>query len=161
MSKSTKKSLYGPLETENKVVGVRSADTPESIEDDHGATALKKRKRGGKVEGDKPKFRLDRRAKGGKVAAKGTKINIIVAPSAGAPSGAPPVGAGGPPMMPPPMMPPRPPMAAPPQGGPMPPPGMVGRKSGGRVGAYPIDDGAGGGKGRKEKIAAYGKNAKP
>jgi hypothetical protein len=97
------------------------------------------------------------------------------------PMGMPPMGAGA---MPPPMM--RPPMPAPapmpsapppahmslpaglqqaltgaagagpmpPAGGPMPPP-MMARKAGGKV-VYPITGGSGGGKARKEKIAAYG-----
>lgn len=135
--KSKPRAKYGPIETENDRVGVVDAETPEAAEDDHGTAALrKKRARGGKVEGDKPKHRLDRRARGGKVGGKGTKINIIVAPGAGAGS-APPGG--------PPMMPPRPPMMGPPPGAmpPPPPPGgpppigmappMPGRKDGGRV----------------------------
>jgi hypothetical protein len=48
------------------------------------------------------------------------------------------------------MPPPMPPGGAPP---PMGPP-MMGRKHGGR--AYPIEHGAGGGKGRLEKARAYG-----
>lgn len=35
-----------------------------------------------------------------------------------------------------------------------------GYAAGGRVKAYPIDDGAGSGPGRLEKIGAYGKNVK-
>jgi hypothetical protein len=42
----------------------------------------------------------------------------------------------------------------PPAGGPMPPP-MMARKAGGKV-VYPITGGAGGGRARKEKVAAYG-----
>lgn len=119
----------------------------------------------------------------------GTKVNVIVAPGggqqqggdpkqafqAGAQMGAkavaqkmagghppmPPGGAGGPP--PPPMGgAPGPGAGGPPppgMGGGMPPkpPGMMNK--GGRTKAYPIDDGAGGGEGRKEKAKAYG--AKP
>jgi hypothetical protein len=65
------------------------------------------------------------------------------------PPGGMPPGAGGPP--PPPMMPPG--AGAPPMGGL--PPGLMGRKTGGRV-KYPIQDGAGGGLGRLQKIKAYG-----
>ena len=65
------------------------------------------------------------------------------------PPGGMPPGAGGPP--PPPMMPPG--AGAPPMGGL--PPGLMGRKTGGRV-KYPIKDGAGGGLGRLQKIKAYG-----
>ena len=107
------------------------------------------------------------RKHGGPAKGKGS-VNIIIStgghPQApGAPSGPPPMpakppggipvpvappgapmGAGAPPMMPPPNM--MPPGGAPPM--------PMGRKHGGR--AYPIEDGAGGGKGRLEKIKAYG-----
>jgi hypothetical protein len=109
-------------------------------------------------------------AKGGKAKGKGkTNINIVIAaghkpegmdmgmPNAPVPapkampvpppmpSAAMPAGGGMPPMPPP--------GAMPPQGGmPMP------RKAGGRT-IHVIDHGAGGGKGRKEKIKAYGANA--
>jgi hypothetical protein len=98
------------------------------------------------------------RAKGGRASGK-TNINIIVAPAK--PAMAPPMGApmppGGPMGLrqappPPPAMPPQGIAPGPPAG--MPPGAMMGRKSGGR--AYPIKDGAGGGKGRLEKIRAYG-----
>ena len=92
------------------------------------------------------------RKSGGKT--KGTNVNIIITQ----PKSAPPMPMGG--------MPPRPPQgipAPPPQAmgvgapAPMGPPAgapPMGRKSGGR--AYPIDTGAGGGRGRLEKIKAYG-----
>jgi hypothetical protein len=96
--------------------------------------------------------------KGGGRAKKGMNVNIIIAPSGphpGLAGAAPPMPppAGGPVGLrqgvppPAPMMPPG---GAPP---PMGPPPMA-RKSGGR--AYPISNGAGGGKGRLEKIRAYG-----
>jgi hypothetical protein len=120
----------------------------------------KPRKAGGSVsdgtlEGTRPQGGRLARARGGK--AKGTNVNIIIAPGGGGPKPMPmgaPMGAGpnGPVGLhqgaPPPMAPP--PGAAPPMG---PPP--MGRKSGGRTN-YPIKDGAGGGKGRLEKIRAYG-----
>src|SRR5271156_1859881 len=147
--KSKARDTYGPIETENDRVGTIDAETPEAAEDEHGTTALrKKRARGGKVEGDKPKHRMDRRARGGKVAAKGARINIIVAPGAGGPppgAGMPPGGMPPPPpptmVRPPPPDPVMPPPGAMPPPGPpgMPPPGL--RKDGGRV--YPkMDAGA-------------------
>jgi hypothetical protein len=90
----------------------------------------------------------------------GTKINIIIASPGGARGPMPPPGMTAPPPggpigmrqgMPPVM----PPGGAPPPMGAMPPPGAMPRKHGGRTG-YPIRDGAGGGKGRLQKIAAYG-----
>jgi hypothetical protein len=96
------------------------------------------------------------RAKGGR--AKGTTVNVIIAPSGGGGAKPPmPMPPGGPVGMhqgappPPPMAPPG---AAPPMG---PPPMM--RKDGGRTvkpGKYPIESGAGGGLGRLEKARAYG-----
>lgn len=172
----------------------------ESEEDNHGVHALDGsdarksvswpgKKRGGSVEGHKPRKRLDRAtrrhpdepqdkalikrmvkpedlrkgyAKGGAVKGKGkTTVNVIIAGDRGQqqpppqmPMMPPPPPAGPPPMAPP------PPHPMPPQ---MPPPGApgmpMGRKSGGRV-SYPIEDGAGGGRGRLEKVRAYGKKAK-
>src|ERR1035437_947468 len=126
---SVKSAKYGPLESENDIVGTANAETPEAAEDAHGATALKKRRaRGGKVEGKKPRMRLDRKARhsdaaedreivkrmgkpedlkkdgyargGALKGKKGTTVNVIIAPQGGA---------GGAPGMPPP-----PPGAAPP-----------------------------------------------
>jgi hypothetical protein len=99
------------------------------------------------------------RARGGRTKGK-TNVNIIIA-------GKHPDSAMGNPMMPPGGMPPggMPPGAMPPggmpPGAPMPMPGPMpagtppmARARGGR--AYPIDDGAGGGEGRLQKIRAYG-----
>jgi len=60
---------YAPIKTENNRVGTMDAESAEAREDDHGTAALRKRKRGGKVEGKRPKMRLDRkgRASGGRV----------------------------------------------------------------------------------------------
>lgn len=123
------------------------------------------------------------RATGGKVGKSNISINIFPhnAEKPGAmpvsPAGMPPMGA--PPVMRPPMPMPAPMPSAPPPAhmslppglmsamsgaagaGPMPPAGgapmppMMGRKAGGKV-VYPITGGAGGGKARKEKVAAYG-----
>ena len=152
----------------DKLVNVRSCETPESKADDHGMAALrKKRKRGGKVDGEESRHHMGRRARGG--AAKGkTQVNIII----GGDKGQQPMPAAMPPPAMPPQMMPRPPMAPPPQmmgapgaPGPMgaqPLPGamppMGARKDGGAV-RYPIRDGAGGGEGRMQKEKAYGKNA--
>lgn len=111
-------------------------------------------KDGGAAEGHRGHHRLDRaaRARGGK--AKGSHVNVIVAPGGGGNRPVPvPVPAGGSPMPPrPPMVPPGmppgvpPPGMAPPGGMPpglarppmpggpgMPPPGMMPRRAGGRV----------------------------
>lgn len=134
----------------DELVNVRSADTPESLEDDHGmkAASTKKRARGGKVEGDAPRQRMDRRARGGSVKAKkGTTVNILIGGPKTAPTPmpmpipVPPPGGGGP-MIPPPRpmggLPPG--MPSPGAPGPMgvqPLPGAVnplaGRKHGGSV----------------------------
>jgi len=148
---SVAETRYGPVSTENARVGDTDAETPEAKADDHGTTALRKRKRGGKVEGDKPKFRMDRpkrhpdeaedralvkkmvkpedlkrpeRAAGGKVnAKKGTTVNVIVAGGAGGGPGAPGAGPGG--IAPPPgAVPPPPTMIRPP------PPQMAGAPGG-------------------------------
>ena len=153
-----KPSKYGPVESENELVGTRDAESPEAAADDHGMAALrKKRARGGKVSGEAPKQRLDRRARGGKVNGKGTKINIIVAPGAGG-AGVAPTPPGPNPgaiaPLPTTIRPPPPAGISPP---PQPMPGPM-RKDGGRV--PHLTGGAGGGEARKEKIAAYGKNAK-
>jgi len=154
-----KPSKYGPVESENEMVGTRNADSPEAAEDDHGLAALrKKRARGGKVAGEAPKQRLDRRARGGKVSSKGVKINVIVAPQGAGSAGIAPGPAGPNPgaiaPLPTAIRPPPPAGISPP---PQPMPSPM-RKDGGRV--PHLTGGAGGGEARKEKIAAYGKNAK-
>jgi hypothetical protein len=120
-----------------------------------------KRKEGGtaKCEGGMAKPR----AHGGRAGKGKMNVNIII----GTPHGgdqqppAPPM-----PMRPPPPPPAPPPPGMPPMGGappmgggapppmPMPPPGGMPRATGGR--AYPIEHASGGGKGRLEKIKAYG-----
>ena len=116
----------------------------------------------GELEGTRPT--------GGRLAKKGggsvVIVNIGKKSMGDEPSGAPMGGLPPPPMALPPAalgMPPSgpaggPPMPPPPMGGGMPP--MMPRKSGGRV-RYPIHDGAGGGKGRLQKIKAYGDKAFP
>lgn len=112
--------------------------------------------------GHAAKPRLDRKGfKDGGAVKKGTTVNVIVAPQGGGEPAAPP-------MMPPPGPPMPPPHAAPPMappGGGLPLPGAGGppammRKHGGRV-PHIISDGSGGGKGRLQKIKAYGDRAKP
>jgi hypothetical protein len=100
--------------------------------------------------------RMARKGGGRTSAKKGTTVNVIIAsgqkPAMPAPGMAPPPGAGpvGLHQAPPPQVAAGAPMG-PPAGAP--PPMM--RKSGGRAG-YPIDAGAGGARGRLEKIKAYG-----
>lgn len=155
---------------------------------DHPGSPLTKLKlsTGGHVKGEASRHRLDHKgshrkgmATGGaamekkphsKKEGKGAKgksgnhVNIIVAPGAGGPHGAPmPMAAPRPPVVAPP---PRPPMAPPTAGmGPRPPMGpMVGagvpgmRAAGGRITNLEKGGGAGG-EGRLEKIKKYGKKA--
>ena len=105
------------------------------------------------------------RASGGKAGKGKMNVNIIIG-GHGQPQQPPQPPAGPPPMAPHPQMPPPPPPQMPPQSamppgagapppGLVPPPGPMPRKSGGR--AYlDMEYGAGGGKGRLEKIKAYG-----
>lgn len=96
-----------------------------------------KRKAGGRIEGRAAGGRLDR---GGRKKKGDTHVNVVVAPGAAPPQGAPPPGPIGaaPPM---PVPPPRPPMMPPPgigggapgAGPGMPPPGMPMRAKGGRI----------------------------
>jgi hypothetical protein len=137
----------------------KTAGTPESAKDEHGLAVFRQKlARGGKaIEGKEPRKRFDR---GGKVRGKGKMtVNVIVGGQSPAGGGAAAVAP--PPAMPSPMMPPpRPPMAPPPPamapGAPSPP---MGRAKGGRLPAYPLDAGGGGGEGRLEKAKAYGKKA--
>ena len=115
-------------------------------QEDAGHDAVPKRAMGGRIDGDSSKPRLDRHGRKGKDSGK-TNINIIIAGKGGQDGQPPPVG---PPMSPPGLMakPPMPPPMPPPgAGGPPPglggpggpggpgglPPGLMGRKRGGRV----------------------------
>lgn len=103
---------------------------------------------GPSIDGVPTRQRLDR-----PMAKKPAKTNIVINVNAGKPDGGnlPPV----PPVVPPTM----PPIAGTPPPPPMMPPmdpSMMQRKNGGRVGVPGVKDGAGGGKGRLEKAAAYG-----
>lgn len=126
--------------------------------------AAKKRADGGDVSSietaNRDQAMATPRARGGRTKAKGTHVNVIVAPQgggAGAPMPPPGLPVGGPPAMA--GMPPKPPMmppsGAPPMGGAMPPPGLLGapgapggsppglfppRKRGGRVHADEAQD---------------------
>lgn len=128
----------------------------------------KKKKDGGPVSGAMPRARLDkprRYATGGgvdgdvgespkKKSSAKTQVNIVIS-GKGSPDGPalpPPMPPAAAPMPPAPMPPAgKPPMGGAPQG--MPLPGAMRR--GGAVKDYPIDAGAGGGKGRLEKAAEY------
>ena len=122
----------------------------------------------GKLQGMRPEGGRLAKAGGGR-AKKGMNVNIIIAPNPPAggapmppPGAIPPPGAG--PVglhqgVPPPQMPP----GAMPAGA---PPPMMPRARGGRTshmtakpGKYPLENASGGGLGRLEKAAAYGKNA--
>lgn len=123
-----------------------------------GGAVRRPRATGGPVSygGSRPMGGRIARASGGR-SKKGTNINIIIAPPNPKPAMPPPamMPPGGPPGMHQ-GAPPMPPPGAPPPMGPAggAPPLM--RAYGGRTDRYPIKDGAGGGKGRLQKIAAYG-----
>jgi len=115
-----------------------------------------KRATGGPInDGTRPQGGRIARKSGG-AAKKGMNVNIIIAQPKSAPAMPPPGMA-----MPPKGIPAPPPAAMGPAAGAPPPmapaggaPPLMGRKDGGRT--YPIKDGAGGGKGRLEKVKAYG-----
>jgi hypothetical protein len=136
----------------------KTAGTPESARDNHGLAVFRQKlARGGKaIEGKESRKRF---AQGGKIKGKGKMtVNVIVAGG----QGASPAPAAMPAMPPPaPMMPPpRPPMAPPPPGmAPGAPPPPMARAKGGRLPAYPLDAGGGGGEGRLEKLRAYGRKS--
>lgn len=130
---------------------------------DAGSAQVVGRKTGGKVDASVSGTPITGgrtpRKSGGRTKGK-MNVNIIIgSPGGGAGAEPAPMPMPAPPMagpMRPPMPPPGP--VGPPPGVGAPPPMPMARKSGGR--AYPIDDGAGGGEGRLEKIKAYGKNAR-
>ena len=129
---------------------------------------LPMRKAGGSVSGEASAPRLDKMARGGAHGKKKPHVTVNVLNHTSPPPM--PIGLGGPP---PPMgpnavgptpgpMPPRP-MPGGPGSGPMPPspagsPGPVGLKKGGKVAK--MDDGAGSGEGRLEKMRIYGPKVK-
>ena len=157
--KKLEKAEHSKNPTERK-----RADLAETLKGLH-------RKRGGeavadgKLEGARPKGGREARASGGKAGKGKMNVNIIIG-GHGQPQQPPQPPAGPPPMAPHPQMPPPPPppqmppaampsAAGAPPPGLVPPPGPMPRKSGGR--AYlDMEYGAGGGKGRLEKIKAYG-----
>jgi hypothetical protein len=115
----------------------------------------------GELEGTRPKGGREAHARGGRAGKGKMNVNIIIGTPRGPEQPAQPPA---PPHMVPPPAPPMP-GGAPPMGGmpggapPMPTPPMpgsmpMGRATGGR--AYPIEDAAGGGKGRLEKVKSYG-----
>lgn len=157
LSKYGGKTGSGPAARNHYAAGGAVKSAPKAFAD------------GGMVDGDAAPKRLDKpgRKMKGKDKKKDAKTNINVVVMAGKgdqPPGAP----AGPPMPPPGPMagPPRPmpgPPPGPPPGGPMGPP-MGMHKNGGKVAAFakggkvvPMDAGAGGAKGRLEKVKAYGK----
>lgn len=122
---------------------------------DHPGKPMTKLKTGGSVEGEHSSARLDKAARGGRMkGSKGKKghttVNVVV--GQGKEPVPVPVPVGGPKIMPPVGMPPAGGMPVPPMGAGVPgqPPTM---KKGGRI---HMEYGAGGGKGRLEKIEEYG-----
>jgi hypothetical protein len=149
----------------NVALAKRTAESKPKSQDwfQHQDNMTKPKKAGGSVGpsygGTRPVAGRIARKSGGRSKA-GTKVNIIITTPGGMRGPMPPPG-----MVPPPPGGPigmrqgmplvMPPGGAPPPMGAIPPPGAMPRKHGGRTG-YPIRDGAGGGKGRLQKIAAYG-----
>jgi hypothetical protein len=162
-------TLNNPVERQRLINSLKNKPAP------------KPKKRGGSLsvsdgslEGTRPTGGRLARKSGGRAGKGKMNVNIIIGAHKpegqgmmppqgpqgpqGVPVPVPPTGPGpaGPAGMPPGMMPAMPtaPSAAPPQMPPMP------RKTGGRVGYNPKQDGGGGGLGRLHKASAYGKNAK-